>query len=132
MTSSLVTLQRHISFWTNARNWNPRWFLTKCQIKFFSRCFIHFLNPLKLSKICPTEKLIVKQPCSKIFLSCSKCTTRYELVYNFARTTIWGDWNVRLTIVYTAMLLGAPKNVYKVYNSWIPTWCNDSSGTYQE
>ena len=50
---------------------------------------------------------------SKIFLyHCSRCTERYTLAYTRAQTTIWGALNVRCTIVYANMLLGARKNVY--------------------
>ena len=39
---------------------------------------------------------------STIYL-CSRCIARYKLANMHARTTIWGAWNVRCTIVHTNM-----------------------------
>ena len=43
----------------------------------------------------------------KYFYLCSRCTAGYTLVYMRARMTIRGARNVRCTIVYAKMLLGA-------------------------
>ena len=56
---------------------------------------------------------------STIYL-CSRCIARYKLANMHARTTIWGAWNVRCTIVHTNMFWAAQKMCTKISNSWIP------------
>ena len=51
---------------------------------------------------------------------CSRCTTRYTLAYTRARTTYSSTRNVRCTIVYASILLGARKSCTKISNSWTP------------
>ena len=57
---------------TKNKRKNPGWFLANYQNNFFSRLFIRFLHPLKLSKIHPTDKLVTKQTHALIALVLEK------------------------------------------------------------
>ena len=57
----------------------------------------------------------LKLTCALKYSYICRCmaVSRYTLVYTRTQMNIWGARNVRCTIVYAKMLLGAQKNMYK-------------------